>query len=181
MTIQPDEDACPSQPNCPGPVLPAGANGPLNQAIVRVAKLHHLLAKQLLRHTGLHPGQEVVMMHLWEYGPQRQVDLIRVTGSDAATMTRMVQRLERAGFVRRRPSPTDGRAVIIEATAASQALRGEIEGLWPRLEQLSTDGFTQEEYAGLVESLDRLAENLARATAEQPTERGREHGTALGG
>jgi DNA-binding MarR family transcriptional regulator len=167
MTSQPDEDTCPSEPSCRGPVLPAGANGPLNHAIVRVAKLHHLLAKQFLRHTGLHPGQEVVMMHLWEHGPQRQVDLIRVVGSDAATMTRMVQRLERAGFVRRRRSPTDGRAVIIEATAASQALRGQIEGLWPRLEQVSTDGFTLEDHASLVALLEQLAENLARATAEQ--------------
>jgi DNA-binding MarR family transcriptional regulator len=176
VTNRPDEDACtgemcgcgtrhPADPSCPGPVLPSGANGPLNQAIVRVAKLHHLLARQLLRHTGLHPGQEVVMMHLWEHGAARQVDLIRVAGSDAATMTRMVRRLERAGFVRRRPSPTDRRAVIIEATPASQALRGEIEGLWPRLEQLTTGGFTQEEYASILELLDRLAENLGRATS----------------
>lgn len=178
MTNRPGEDACPgavcgcgtrhpADPSCPGHSLPSGANGPLNLAIVRVAKLHHLLAKQLLRHTGLHPGQEIVMMHLWEHGAARQVDLIRVAGSDAATMTRMVQRLERAGFVRRRPSPTDGRAVIIEATPASQALRGEIESLWPRLEQLTTDGFTQGEYTSVLELLDRLAENLARATTEQ--------------
>ncbi len=38
------------------------------------------------------------MMYLWDLGPQRQVDLVRLTGSDAATMTRMIQRLEHAGL-----------------------------------------------------------------------------------
>jgi DNA-binding MarR family transcriptional regulator len=156
------------QDECHGPMtLPAGASGPLNHAVIRVGRLHHQLAKQLLRRTGLFPGQELVMMHLWEHGPQRQVDLIRLLDSDAATMTRTVARLERGGFVRRRPSPTDGRAVIIEATQASQALRGEVEGLWPRLEQLSTDGFTDEERADAIALLGRLEQNLLRAVTEQ--------------
>jgi len=60
-------------------------------------------------------------------GPQRQADLVKVLDSDAATMTRTVQRLERAGFVRRRPSPTDRRAVIVESTTAGHALRTQVE------------------------------------------------------
>jgi DNA-binding MarR family transcriptional regulator len=161
----------PSEGTRHGPALPAAADGPLNHAIFRVARLHHLLAKQLLRRAGLYPGQELVMMHLWADGPLRQVDLIQLVDSDAATMTRMVQRLERAGFVRRRRSPTDGRAVIIEPTAASQALRGEVEGLWPQLERLTADGFTQQEYANTIGLLGRLEQNLLGATVERGADR----------
>ena len=50
---------------------------------------------------GLHPSQELVMMQLWDRGPQGQTALVRLLGSDAATMTRTVKRLEHAGFVRR--------------------------------------------------------------------------------
>ncbi|MEO8907688.1 MAG: MarR family winged helix-turn-helix transcriptional regulator, partial [Microbacteriaceae bacterium] len=71
------------------------AGGPISHAIFRVARLHRMLAGSLLRKTGLYPGQELVMMHLWDRGEQRQVDLVKVLDSDAATMTRTIQRLER--------------------------------------------------------------------------------------
>jgi DNA-binding MarR family transcriptional regulator len=157
--------------SCAAITLPGRANGPLTLAIVRLAKLHHQLARQVMRRSGLHPGQELIMMHLWEHGPRRQVDLIRLLDSDAATMTRSIRRLERAGFVRRHPCLTDRRAIIIEATPASQALRAEVENLWPRLEELTAAGLTQREYAGAVELLGKLTANLLRAIAEDEPDR----------
>ncbi|MEO7124252.1 MAG: MarR family winged helix-turn-helix transcriptional regulator, partial [Lacisediminihabitans sp.] len=112
----------------------AAASGPISHAIFRVARLHKMLVGSLLRDTGLYVGQELVMMHLWDHGEQRQIDLVRVLDSDAATMTRTVQRLERAGFVRRRPDPTDARATLIESTPASQHLRAKLEKIWQELE-----------------------------------------------
>ncbi|MED7828601.1 MarR family transcriptional regulator, partial [Streptomyces chiangmaiensis] len=37
----------------------------VSNAIVRLTRLHRMVAGQLLRRIGLHPGQELVMMHLW--------------------------------------------------------------------------------------------------------------------
>src|SRR6476659_2124303 len=105
------------------PVPVSAAGGPISHAIFRVARLHRMLAGQLLREVGLHPAQELVMMQLWDRGAQRQTDLVRFLGSDAATMTRTVRRLENAGFVRRRPCTQDKRVTIVEPTAASLALR----------------------------------------------------------
>src|ERR1700752_4656104 len=85
------------------PVPAAAVGGPLSPAIFRVARLNKMMAGDLLRSVGLHPGQELVMMYLWELGPQRQADLIPLVDSDAATMTRTIRRLEHAGFVRRSP------------------------------------------------------------------------------
>ncbi|MFG2298638.1 MarR family winged helix-turn-helix transcriptional regulator [Streptomyces sp. NPDC048603] len=147
------------------PVPAAAGGGPVSHAIFRLARLHRMFAGQLLRRIGLHPGQELVMMHLWELGPQRQADLVRLLDSDAATMTRTVRRLEQSGFVRRRPSPTDKRASLIEPTAASQALRREVEQVWSRLEELSTAGLTDEERAATLLALERLEQNLVQAAA----------------
>ena len=146
---------------------PVGDAGSVSQALFRVARLHHLLGWQLLRETGLHLGQELIMMRLWADGPQRPADLIRLLGSDAATMTRSVQRLERAGFVRRTPCPTDRRAVIIEPTQASQALRAQVEAIWPRLEELCTKGFTDDERTRTTELLAMVERNLAEAAEEE--------------
>ncbi|MCU7821036.1 MarR family winged helix-turn-helix transcriptional regulator [Kitasatospora sp. DSM 101779] len=148
------------------PVPAAAAGGPISHAIFRLARLHRMLAGQLLRRIGLHPGQELVMMHLWELGPQRQADLVRLLDSDAATMTRTVQRLEQAGFVRRRPSPTDRRASLVEPTAASHALRREVEQSWSQLEGLVTAGLTADECTAALHTLERLERNLAEAPAD---------------
>src|SRR5689334_9707167 len=110
------------------------AVGPLSHAIFRVARAHRSLAGRLLREAGLHPGQEILLTTLWEHGPQRMVDLVGAVESDAPSITRSVARLEKAGLVTRRPSPTDGRAMIVEATEASLELRVKVEAAWRELE-----------------------------------------------
>ncbi|MFD8754890.1 MarR family winged helix-turn-helix transcriptional regulator [Kitasatospora sp. NPDC059577] len=147
--------------------LPAAAGGgPVSHAIFRLARLHRMHAGQLLRPLGLHPGQELVMMQLWELGAQRQSDLVRLLDSDAATMTRTVQRLEQAGFVRRRPDPTDRRASLVEPTPASQALRHEVERVWTQLEDLVAADLSADERTDARHTLERLEHNLAQAAAD---------------
>ncbi|MEV6591184.1 MarR family winged helix-turn-helix transcriptional regulator [Streptomyces acidicola] len=146
---------------------PSVQAGAMTHAIFRVARLHRLLAAQLLRRVGLHPGQELVMMQLWDLGPQRQTDLVRLLGSDAATMTRTVKRLENAGFVRRRPSETDKRATIIEPTIASLALRKEVELVWAELENSVAAGLAAEEQDYMIRVLDRIEDKLNQAVGRQ--------------
>jgi DNA-binding MarR family transcriptional regulator len=147
------------------PSMPAE---PLTNAIVRVARLQRMLAQQMLRGLGLHLGQELVMMQLWERGPQTQTDLVRTLDSDSATMTRMVRRLENAGFVRSRPSPTDKRATIIEATPASQAVRREVERAWAQLEKIAVGDLTPAQQSGVLEALQRLEDNLDAYARSRP-------------
>ncbi|GAA1571346.1 MULTISPECIES: MarR family winged helix-turn-helix transcriptional regulator [Kribbella] len=133
---------------------------PLTDAIVRVARLQRMLALQLLRGVGLHLGQELVMMQLWEHGPRTQTELVRALDSDSATMTRTVRRLEDAGFVRRRPSPSDKRATIIEATPAGHGVRREVERIWARLESSAVGDLTPAQQSEAIEVLRLLEANL---------------------
>ncbi|MGW6401269.1 MarR family winged helix-turn-helix transcriptional regulator [Streptomyces sp. NPDC055134] len=148
-----------------GEVPSAARRGPISHAIFRVTRLHKNMAGHLLREVGLHPGQELVMMELWEHGPLKQGDLARRVGSDAATMTRSVKRLEQAGFVRRLPSTTDKRSVIVEPTAASVALRRQVEGIWAELERIAAGSLTPAEQEQALESLTRLEQSLSRHAA----------------
>ena len=149
------------------PMPPSVQAGPMTHAIFRVARLHRMLAAQLLRRVGLHPGQELVMMQLWDRGPQRQTDLVRLLGSDAATMTRTVRRLEQAGFVRRRPGTTDKRVTIVETTAASLALRGQVEDIWAELGECVTRSLTGDQQSEAIDVLARIEAGLLRATTPQ--------------
>jgi MarR family transcriptional regulator, organic hydroperoxide resistance regulator len=147
--------------------IPGGAHGgPISHAIFRVSRLHRMVAGKLLRRVGLHPGQELVMMQLWELGPQRQADLISLLDSDAATMTRTVRRLEHAGFVRRVPLAEDKRAFLIEPTAASRALRTQVEHIWTQLEQIAVRGVSVRERRTILRVLEGLEARLTHAATD---------------
>ncbi|MFE4759025.1 MarR family winged helix-turn-helix transcriptional regulator [Streptomyces mirabilis] len=144
-----------------GDTSSAAHYGSVSSALFRVTRMHRMLIGQLLREVGLHPGQELVMIGLWERGRMRQVDLARLVGSDAPTMTRTVQRLEQAGLVRRVPSPTGKRSVIVEPTAVSLALRRRVEGILVELEQLLVGSLTDAARTKALTVLEQLKRNLA--------------------
>ncbi|KUJ65625.1 hypothetical protein ACZ90_45855 [Streptomyces albus subsp. albus] len=134
----------------------------VSHALTRVARLHRAAAGQLLRRSGLYPGQELLMMQLWDHGPQPQSQLIDHLGLDASTVTRMVQRLEQAGFVRRCRSDTDRRTVVVEPTAAAQALHEQVLQAWEQLEDLTLRGLGEQERATVAALLGRIEDNLGR-------------------
>jgi DNA-binding MarR family transcriptional regulator len=125
--------------------------GTISHLVFRLAREHRLVAGQLLREIGLHPGQE------------RQADLVRMLGSDSATITRTVSRLERAGFVRCEHSADDRRVVVVHATEAGRALRPAVERVWQRLEELTTAGFDESDDGAVRAVLARLEANLLGA------------------
>ncbi|MDX8148926.1 MarR family winged helix-turn-helix transcriptional regulator [Lentzea sp. BCCO 10_0061] len=147
-------------PSLPVPPMVADL-GPITHALFRVARLNRLHARKLLKPSGLHPAQELVMMQLWGVGPQRQTDLVNLLGSDAATMTRTIRRLEDEGFITRRRDERDKRATIIEATAESQALRAGVEQVWSELEATVTRGLDQEQRDVLLALLETVESGQA--------------------
>lgn len=147
--------------------LPSAAlRGPVSHAVFRVARVTRTVIANLLRPLGLYPGQELVMMYLWDQGPLRQADLVRLTSSDAATMTRMIQRLEHAGFVRRSPSPEDKRAHLIEATPASRGLRRQIEEIWSQIEEITVGDLNEQQRATVLRVVEGLETRLDRAASQ---------------
>ena len=145
------------------PVPAAARSAPIGAALYRVARLHRMTAGNLLRRVGLHPTQDLLMTYLWELGPQRQTDLIRLLDSDAATMTRSIQRLEHAGFVRRSPCADDKRAYLIEPTPAGRALRPEVEQIWNEIEECIVGGVSEHERQAILRILEAMEQRLTQA------------------
>lgn len=160
-----------ADPACTEP--PAAARrGPVSHTVSRVARLHRIAAGKVLKGLGLYPGQEFVMMHLWEAGAVRQSELIRAVDLDPSTVTKMLQRLEQAGHVRRCPDPDDRRAVLVEATDASCGLLAEVEQAWGELEEQTLAGLDAGERGELARLLGRVEANLCTETADCPLEAG---------
>lgn len=104
-------------------------------------------------------------------GAVRQTELIRSLELDPSTVTKMLQRLEQTGHVRRRPDPADRRAVLVEATDESCALHTAVETAWGSLEEHTLAGLDPAERAELARLLAKVEENLCRETADCPDRR----------
>jgi DNA-binding MarR family transcriptional regulator len=81
--------------------------------------------------------------------------------TDSASMTRTVQRLERAGFVRRRRDPADGRATLVESTPAGSALRNRVEQLWAELEAATVGTMSAASQRTALRGLLQIEQNLS--------------------
>lgn len=78
-----------------------------------------------------------------------------------ASITSLIDRLERAGHVERRPSPTDGRAVVVVPTASShEEVRHTLGDIHQRMKSVA-DQLTPDEAEAVVRFLSLMAESLA--------------------
>lgn len=80
---------------------------------------------------------------------------------DKSTASRVVDALERKGYVARRPHPQDGRALQLEPTAAGRTLHARIEGDILEEERHLLADFPPD----VRQAMTRLIAGLARAAA----------------
>lgn len=137
-----------------------GSEPELNRALIQAARAHRNAAAHLLADFGLHPGQEIVLFALWERDHRTQVDLARTLRIEQGTITKILRRMEEAGFVERRTSTVDRRAQQVSLTPRGRRLRPRVEAAWAELEATSVAGMTARERAQLERLLEKVATNL---------------------
>jgi len=93
------------------------------------------------------------LLHL--HGPMPAGRLAALTGLTTGAITGVVDRLERGGWVRRRPDPTDRRRVIVEPTAESLARAEPIFAPMARATEELLAAYTDAELALILDFLNR--------------------------
>jgi DNA-binding MarR family transcriptional regulator len=92
------------------------------------------------------------------------------SGLTTGAVTAVVDRLERAGYVRRVPDPTDRRKVLVEVTEKAGKLAGEIYGGIAARGRRLLDGFSDEQIELFIQ-LMRGARELTTDNTEELLER----------
>jgi DNA-binding MarR family transcriptional regulator len=128
--------------------------------LASVCHLHRSRAQQLFETLGLYRGQPALLHVLWLEEGLTQAELAARMRLTPATLTRMVQRMEKAGFVRRAPDPADQRVLRVFLTGRGQAVRGEVERVFLQMEAETFAGLDESERSVLRGLLLRLRENL---------------------
>lgn len=136
MTARPAETA-----------LSAGRDNPVSWAVMTLAHTQRGLAASRLAPLGLFPGQELMLLQLWDRDGRSQKELGDLLGLDHSTVAKSVQRLERAGFVHRTRSPHDGRVTLVHLTEAAHALEAPVRGIWSDLEKRLTSRLSPDQVA----------------------------------
>ncbi|WP_348789597.1 MarR family transcriptional regulator [Leifsonia sp. NPDC080035] len=107
-----------------------------------------------------HP-QYLVMLALWEAEPRSVKNLSDALQLEPATLSPLLKRLEATGYIERRRSSTDERALEVTLTERGRALRAEAETIPPRIvERL---GLPPADLVNLRESLHAIIAAAVRA------------------
>ena len=134
--------------------------------LAQVCRLHHSRARAVLEAHGLYSGQPPVLHLLHQEDGLTHTALAARLGVTPATVTKMLQRMEKAGWVQRRPDPADQRVSRAYLTDAGHAIREEMDAVLQRLDEEAFAGFTLEERVLFRRFLLQTCDNLAAAAGE---------------
>ena len=140
----------------------------LDYLLAQVCLLHHARAHALLEAIGLYRGQPPVLRALWEQEGLTHTALAERLHVTPATITRMLQRMEKAGFVLRKPDAGDQRVSRVYLTEAGRTIRSQVQAVWHAMERETFAGFTPDERTVLRRFLLQVRENLTRVIGEKP-------------
>ena len=135
----------------------------LGPILVQVCRLHHFRAHTLFEAIGVYRGQPPVMEALWQNDGLTHSELAAQLHIRPATVSRMVQRMEQAGFVERRPDPKDQRVSRVYLTREGVKIRTALQRAIRTIDTDTFAGFSPEECIQAEKMLLRIRDNLLQA------------------
>jgi MarR family transcriptional regulator, organic hydroperoxide resistance regulator len=129
-------------------------------SLAQACRAHRSAVDSELRAIGLHVGQEMILVRLWENEGQTQSELAEQLAVEPPTITRMIQRMEHDSLLVRHPDAEDARVQRVCLTAKGRALREQVEQIWAKIEDAMVVGLTQEERMLLRRLLIQVRNNL---------------------
>ncbi|MBP5697276.1 MAG: MarR family transcriptional regulator [Treponema sp.] len=107
-----------------------------------------------------------VIFALWNEDNIPIKNLVEKTSLDKATLTGIIDRLERDGYVKRIPSPGDKRSTLISRTGKDEIFKSKIPEVSDQQNKLFYKGFSVKEIKDFENYLKRILQNCKEAEAE---------------
>jgi DNA-binding MarR family transcriptional regulator len=123
-----------------------------NRFLSREMKAHHV--------KGLAPSHGEILGSLMARGPLPMSEIGRIIDKDKSTITALVNKLIKRGYVEKKSEPADSRISLIALTRKGMALKPHFQLIAQRLRAQSYKGITDDERETLVNLLTKLNTNL---------------------
>ncbi len=133
----------------------------INYQLIQLMKEHRQRAEEALSELGLHVSQELVLFALWREEGLSQSELAARLRVELPTLTKAVQRMERAGLLIRQADEKDTRVSRVSLTEKGRALYAPALGVWQEMETRTLHGMTEIEKALLRRLLQQMVSNLS--------------------
>ena len=156
----------------PTPRPPTTASeGQMSYAIFQLARAHRARAAAMLRELDLHPGQELLLMHLLDRDGQTQSELLDAVGLDHSTVSKSLRRMQEAGLLLREPADHDRRVLVVHLTDRGRAMREPLAAMWRALEEISVRNLSAQQAKSFVRTAYAIADaiNSRDLPPEEPT------------
>jgi MarR family transcriptional regulator, transcriptional regulator for hemolysin len=143
-----------------------------------IARLMRKRFDQRARGLGLTRAQWQVLAHLARHEGINQVGLAEILEVEPITLGRLIDRMEEAGWVERRPHPTDRRARLLYLTANAKPVFARMRALGDEVRAEALAGLSQVDHNRLMASLIAIRGNLSDRSAapvEEATVEGARH------
>lgn len=134
----------------------------ISYLLVQVCREQRNLSGEKLSPLGLHPGQEMLLCHLWQQHGVTQGELAEKLGVQPATVSKMLARMDTAGLISGCRDVADGRITRLHLTTAGEELHDPIQAAWQAVEAQTLMNFTLEERVLLRRLLLQVLDNLSR-------------------
>ena len=120
------------------------------------------------RSLGFTQEQWRALWHLSRNEGISQTRLAEILEMQPISVGRLIDRLEAAGLVERRPDPTDRRAVKLHLTDAAQPRLAQLRGFGGEMSEIASQGLSPSEQRTLLGLLQRVRQNIENSATVDP-------------
>ncbi len=140
-------------------------DGRLSYAVFQLARAHRARAAGMLRAMDLHPGQELLLMQLFDRDGQTQSELLDSVGLDHSTISKSLRRMQEAGLLTRTPAEYDRRVMVVSLTDRGRAMKAPITAMWQSLEADSVQGLSAREIDAFIRIAHKVQQSISRRSS----------------
>ena len=133
----------------------------IGQLLLQVCRLTGDRLRVKMEKIGVHRAQGLVLLQLCHRDGISQRQIIQARHVSPATMTNMLQRMERDGWITRERDPDDQRMVRVYLTEKAKSLRKEAQQTFRGMEEELASVYTDEEKEMFCRLLMKLHDRFA--------------------
>lgn len=129
-------------------------------AVLMKRQVFKLIAENNLKIT---PDQWVVMYYLWQKDGLSVGEIAGRSKKDFANTTRIVEKLEKLGYVTKRKSKKDSRISNVFLLPKAEAIRNDVQNIWKQASDIALKEVSDSEQEQLMEILAKIENNVLKS------------------
>ncbi|HEV2636051.1 MAG TPA: MarR family transcriptional regulator [Actinocrinis sp.] len=139
--------------------------------LVRVqTRLYNAVADHVRAETGVGAGHFELLRHIRDHPGARVADLASAFAIGVGTTSKIADRLEKEGWLERRPNPANRRSSLLALTAAGESVVSRTEPAWQAaIREILGGVLAPEELTAMALALSALRSDLERRHLGLPT------------